>query len=1510
MKKTLRKYLAMLSLLVTSIFLSTGWAQINYSANFDAGMQSWTSSDFFQFTGATACNTGALRTNLYSGNPDAILTSPSLGTASGGGVILSYDYKVANWSANTTGTPNPWGNFVIEYASAAGGPWTAIPGSTVNQSNHVVSGSCVTKTIGFTPPAGALYIRFNCVWSAGDYYMNFDNITLQDVPVPPTPTQAAGTPTCSAGTTIDVTGTPPAGVTWYWQSSATGTSTANPYSGPFTINSNGTYYMRALNTANNVWSVASSITVSNFPVVATPAAPTAGQNPACTPGTSLTMPAPAAGFVYYWQTGANPPFTTTNSAATPLNVTSTGTYYVATYETASQCWSATSSLAVTVNSVIPGNPTATPNNYNYCTTANPMTVAAQVPVLTGPQTCTVSGSASGTDNSGVTATVTNFSCPNGPISSATLASSISGSFCGTWYAYSIVVNGNTVATNQCNLSSFNLTPYLPLTSVSIVSADLDNFGDNVTLNLTVTLNYTGPLPSQPAYTIDWFSASTGGTQVGNTASMNALGTSVLPTPANGTYTFYAQTNLGNCMSPSRVPVTVTVSGVDAQLIPQNVTCNNLANGSFTLGTVNCGTQPFVYSVDGGAFGPIPTNLAAGTHTVIVKEQSSTVQSGVYTITITQPSAPAALNAFDINFFNAMLTWTPQGNETTWNVEYGPAGFTPGTGTTIPNATNDTVQAINLLPDTDYEFYVQAGCIGTSAWAGPFAFTTNAPYFTWDGDCGPGFIDISATGTNTNLTDDAEIGVTLPWAWNVNGTNVTTITIGNNGGILFNTLTGNVGYGIAGNGFYPYCQDLNTAVAGGGVFYQSIGTAPNRQFVVLWKDVPHYSFPASTDGSTFEVIYDEASGESYFVYQDVMMGNGSWNNGADAEIAAVTAGGTATVSMNSATYLANNSCAHFYNALCPNVQNLISIIYVNDATLNWDAGQYGETQWTLVYGEEGFDPTIPGQEIGTLNLNTSDTDFAGTLQQMTTYDVYIYSECTGDSLTSGGYFYQFTTKPNCADITGLAGMTDPDSLEVTWNWTSTGVLYPVTGFQIQYGMTGFTLGTGDIWNATGTNFADTVVDPTLIGSGVYQIYVRALCAGTNDSSNFVGPITVVMPATNDIVCSQELLQLNETYTFNNAAATVSLNETNIAPPATGAQTTTGWVNSTLNGTLWYTFVAPPSGSVRINSTAINYNGQAAVYTATNCADFNTFTLKAANDDAIGGGSSAPNFTVCGLTPGSTYYIMYDKFDATSGNFSLKITEIVLESGSANPVTNVCYGNTVDLYTTINGYDLNGTWSSNIPSVNASIVNDSLFTTNGLAYQTFNFQYRVTDGCAYDSIVSQVKIFPPSNAGQDGTITACRNEPIDLLAGLNGNADLNGDWYDTQNIIMANSQITTANFAGQYNYDYISGNGVCPNDTALVVVTVLSCNWLSVAENALEAVNIYPNPSTGLVYVESTFSTGNFDLIVMDVNGRTIQTSTNSITLGTNTIDLKEVERGTYFFKLSSDDAEKVFRVVIQ
>src|SRR3989344_2684617 len=220
---------------------------------------------------------------------------------------------------------------------------------------------------------------------------------------------------------------------------------------------------------------------------------------------------------------------------------------------------------------------------------------------------------------------------------------------------------------------------------------------------------------------------------------------------------------------------------------------------------------------------------------------------------------------------------------------------------------------------------------------------------------------------------------------------------------------------------------------------------------MWKDLSHYTFPAATDGSTFELIVEE-SGDVYYVYQDVMFNNVAWDNGADAEIGAITPNGNVVVSTNNATYLSTNACVHLYNELCPNPTNLTSLIFADDAILDWDAGLYGEVDWTLVYGLAGFDPTIAGQAIDTFDLTlTSDASFGGTLTQLTENDVYIYSECAADGLTSPGLLFNFTTLPYCSIPSTLTGATDVDSLEVAWNWTESSSTYPATGFNISYVM---------------------------------------------------------------------------------------------------------------------------------------------------------------------------------------------------------------------------------------------------------------------------------------------------------------------------------------------------------------------------------------------------------------------------------------------------------------------------
>ncbi|WP_294672794.1 T9SS type A sorting domain-containing protein [uncultured Fluviicola sp.] len=1404
--------------------------------------------------------------------------------------------------------------------------WLATTAGTANSQGITISGTV-------TPPTSGYYFIWGLLPT-----------------VPPSPVQAAGTPTCSGGTQLSMTGSPViSDEIWYWQTTPTGTSTTEPASTPWTVFANGTYYVRAFNPMLNAWSTESSITVSNFPVATTPPAPTAAANPACTPGTTISMPAAPAGTEYYWQGTTVNGSSNADPATAPFNVTATGTYTVAAYETATQCWSPTTSLTVTVDSQIPNNPTVSAPYLNICTGETTAMISATTTSNAPGSLSTTSAGGNGCGGGAMFNITTNSNAVN--VTSLDVIPNVGGAqTVEVFYKTGTYLGSETTAGAWTSLGTYPVTTTagtpvnIDITDLLIPASSLYaiyvNYGaqyttvtgatnyTNADMTITAgaglcslfggvnanrafngTVNYTIPIASSAT----WFDAASGGNAVGTGSPFETVGTTVMPTATNGSYNFYVASTLGGCYSAVRELVTVNVNPVSVHLSAIDISCNGLTDGSFALDSVDCGTGPFLYSVDNGPFQAIPTNLAAGTYSIVAQDATMAL-SAPNTIVIVEPSAPQNLNAFNVTYFNGQLTWTPQGSETTWNVEYGPAGFTPGTGIPMTGVTNDTIPVTGLTENTAYEFYVQAGCTTSSDWAGPFAFSTDPGFLAWDNECPTiGFFDISGTGTDLNLTDDSETGITLPFAFPYQGGSVTDLTIGNNGGIQLNTLTGNVGYGgnmttITGDYLFAWGDDMDDET--GNVYYQVTGTAPNQIAIFQWNNQNNFSNGAGS--VTFQIQMYESTGEIYYVYDDVEFGGtetaDDYAGNADIGLSGPTT--DINVSNNNQAYLQNNSCVHFYYALCPNVQNMTVITGTDDAQLNWDAGLYGETDWTVVYGYEGFDPTISGQELGILSVNSSDVNFGNTLEQLTCYDVYIYSECQADNLTSEGYLVNFCTKPYCSDITALAGTTDIDSIELTWNWIESSVAYPVTGFNIQYGMNGFTLGSGFIDDATGIDFADTVFNTALMASGVYQVYVQAECAGTTDTSNWVGPITVIMPAANDIVCEQEALLLDTDYTFNTTGAGVSVNESNIAPPATGAQETDGWVNSTLNGTLWYSFVAPATGQVRINATAIGFNTQAAVYSAVNCADFNTFTLLAANDDAIGGTSLAPNFTVCDLTPGATYYLMVDKFTATNGNFAIRISDIILNAGMASPLTNVCTGDTVNLFNTITGYDTDGVWSSSIPAVNISIV-DSLLLSEAISFNTYNLQYRVTDGCAYDSIVSQVKIFAPSNAGIDGSITACKNEPIDLLAGLNGTADLNGDWYDPSDVLMANSQITTANFPGQYNYDYVSGNGVCPDDTANVVVNVLSnCNWLSVDENTLELVTVYPNPSTGVVFIESTFSTGSFNLVVTDVNGRTIQTGQNTISAGTSSVDLKEVERGIYFFTLSNNDAQKVFRIVIQ
>ncbi len=90
------------------------------------------------------------------------------------------------------------------------------------------------------------------------------------------------------------------------------------------------------------------------------------------------------------------------------------------------------------------------------------------------------------------------------------------------------------------------------------------------------------------------------------------------------------------------------------------------------------------------------------------------------VTINTCPTPTGLVLTGITNTTADLSWVPGNNETSWNIEYGAAGFAHGTGT-FATVTDTFYNIAGLTANTNYDFYVQANCGGGDV--GPWRMIT-------------------------------------------------------------------------------------------------------------------------------------------------------------------------------------------------------------------------------------------------------------------------------------------------------------------------------------------------------------------------------------------------------------------------------------------------------------------------------------------------------------------------------------------------------------------------------------------------------------------------------------------------------------------------------------------------------------------------------------------------------------------------------------------------------------------
>ena len=161
----------------------------------------------------------------------------------------------------------------------------------------------------------------------------------------------------------------------------------------------------------------------------------------------------------------------------------------------------------------------------------------------------------------------------------------------------------------------------------------------------------------------------------------------------------------------------------------------------------------------------------------------------------------------------------------------------------------------------------------------FSATIAAHSYTWTDSDTPGgpifdWIDAATAGMDTGIAADDGDMVEAPigFPFNFYGETYTHVMVGENGYLSFVTD----GWSDSQNAPLPHWDGPNGLIApfwddhnienGGAIYYETRGTAPDRQFVVEWQQVPLYEDISAV--LTYEVILQESGNEILFQYLDM------------------------------------------------------------------------------------------------------------------------------------------------------------------------------------------------------------------------------------------------------------------------------------------------------------------------------------------------------------------------------------------------------------------------------------------------------------------------------------------------------------------------------------------------------------------------------------------------------------------------------------------------------------------
>ena len=238
------------------------------------------------------------------------------------------------------------------------------------------------------------------------------------------------------------------------------------------------------------------------------------------------------------------------------------------------------------------------------------------------------------------------------------------------------------------------------------------------------------------------------------------------------------------------------------------------------------------------------------------------------------------------------------------------------------------------------------------------------------------VDISATGTEVILGDDAGTAVPIGFNFNFFGTDYSTAYIASNGYISFTNAGLNVwnntalGNGAAPNNHISGMWDDLTPDAGSTISYQTIGTAPNRVFIVDYDNIRHYTSGGTGVQNTFQIKMFETTGVVEIHGTNITSDGGTRTQGIENSDASEF---YATPSRNNTAWSATNDFVSFTpnaGGLAENCGNSVTVslsqtaftcadLGENIVTITADDGNGGITTCDVTVTIEGTGSTFSG-----------------------------------------------------------------------------------------------------------------------------------------------------------------------------------------------------------------------------------------------------------------------------------------------------------------------------------------------------------------------------------------------------------------------------------------------------------------------------------------------------------------------------------------------------------------------